>query len=117
MFKKLFFYGFVLAASHSAWADIAVIEAVPTDWIVRWYPSETVGSDGDLVVEGTGATFRAGAKCGGSSNPGQLTFSGAPAKADLRLFYSTVLAAKISQTKVHVTYDNSFCTILTFGPK
>lgn len=118
MFKKLFFWVFALVGCQSAFAATAVIEAVPTDWIVRWYPSEaTDGADGELVIANTGATFGSGSKCGGASNPGQLTFMVEPSPATRRLFYSTILAAKISQTKVYVTYDNSLCTILTFGPK
>lgn len=117
MFKKLFFGVFALVGYQTAFAATAVIEAVPTDWIVRWYLSETSGSDGSLVIENTGATFSNGSRCGGSSNPGQLNFYAEPSTGTQRLFYSTILAAKISQTKVYVTYDNVFCTVVSFGPK
>lgn len=97
-----------LACTQQAFASSVTISSVPTSWAVGWTFSPNSTTPGYVYLSNTGALNSAGKPC---LVTGSLTLTTTSTKEEERLLYNTILTAKISQAKVHVTYENTTCVI------
>jgi hypothetical protein len=98
---KKFAVIFLLLVSQMSQAAIVPISVVPTAWLLQNYlPS-------NVVLWFTGS----------SCASGMLALPPSATAADQQRLYATVLAAKLSNSKIFVYYDDSTpsCFITSFG--
>ncbi len=95
------YVSFILSFPFIANAEIVQLTVVPSAWKLENYLNT------NLVV------WYAGSSC---SN-GKITFSSGVSIDDKNMFWSTVMAAKVSKQKLFVRYDDSTsnCNIASFG--
>jgi len=112
MFGKLCVAGalsLILTSSASeALAAPAEYEDVPSDWFIQDYIGSPAGvtlwranlPNGDCVQSQTGSTY--------------LAFPSTVTDQEVNRFWSSVLSAKATGTKVGIYYDNQTCIISSF---
>jgi hypothetical protein len=88
------------AVASPVYADIVELDAVPSAWKLENYPG------GPVVVWFTGASCSAN---------GELTLPSSATPDDIKRFWALVLSAMIAQQQIFVRYDNTTCTIASFG--
>jgi hypothetical protein len=98
---KKFALALSLFALSTAASAVSVVNAVPTTWKLESY-----GEKGAVL-------WFAGSTCVN----GQLTLPGTATTTDHNRFYATVMAAKVSASKMFVYYDvvGANCVIVSYG--
>ena len=98
--KKLVLASFLFVPSILH-ADIIQISTVPSEWKLENYLNSNI------------VAWYAGSTC----TNGRISFSGSASEEDKKIFWSTVMAAKISRQKVFVRYEDSSstCAIVSYG--
>ncbi|MET0357344.1 MAG: hypothetical protein ABW044_11225 [Cellvibrio sp.] len=98
-FKKFLLLLIIFPIGSATYADVVGIDAVPKDWKLENY------------IGGTVALWYTGSSC---SN-GSLQLPASATKEDKDRLWSLILAAKLANKKVSIRYDNTACTLVSYG--
>ena len=93
-----------IATSGVANATNVGIAAVPTGWRLQNYVGLGIALWGAPAPE-----------CVAPGNTSKLGFASGTAANDINQFWAIMTAAIVAQHEVYVEYDNSTCTITSFG--
>lgn len=98
----------VLSLASTAHAALALYEDVPTDWFIQDY----IGSPAGVALYR--AQLPSGVCYNSTAEVTELTFPSTVTDNEVNRFWSAVISAKATGTKLGVYYDNSTCLISSF---